>query len=307
MSSFPTLWKESATREEILDLLTNDARRAIVREIYEAYDTGASGVPFSELYERVDCPDSGTFNYHLTGLQDVFIDRVESGYVPIVGRRRALQEILAWVEMDYEADGPVATDHACPRCDEPMVATYEDEGVYLSLSCDSHGGRPLVVRAQVPPRCVRERGLEEVVDLLPQFVRRRTDLILGGSCPICYARIDPEPVLIEGKRFSRITETESGQGRIGFLFHCERCEVYTHARLAAVALRHPEGELFLRERGMDPLTDPLVYLSPTAEASHLDTGTIASRDPTRLETTLAVDGDHRTFSIDGNATVVTVA
>ena len=310
MSPFPPLWQASGAPGEILQLLTNDVRRAIVRELYEAYDTSdpEHGVPFSELYDRIDCPDSGTFTYHLDELQGIFIDRVDAGYVPIVGRRRALQEILAWLDMDYDPDGPVPTDYDCPDCGDPMSVAYE--GLYLRLSCDRHDDPGPTVRAQVPPRCVREWRLDELVDLLPGFLRRRTDRILSGICPVCYASIDSDPVLIDGETFEHVSETTpeagAGGGRIAFLFHCRRCDVHTHTRPAAVALRHPEGQSFLRARGTDPLRDPLAYVLPTAAAPHLDTGTIASREPVRLETALAADGDRRTFTIDGDGVVLAV-
>ena len=39
-------------------------------------------------------------------------------------------------------------------------------------------------------------------------------------------------------------------------------------------------------------------------APHVDTGAIVARDPVRLEATLAVDGDRRRFTIDGDASVI---
>lgn len=308
MGRLPPGWVDSATSEEVLHLLKNDTRREIVREIYRTYDRSSEdpGISFSELYSHVDCPDRGTFNYHLTELHGVFITQTDGRYAPIVGRQKALHELLAWLEMDHEQQGPVETEHVCPECGAQMSATYEQ--CRLTLSCRNHEDMVPTVWAPVPPGCIREQSLKELADLLPHFQNQWLSRVLAGLCPMCYAPIHVSPLVIRdgGQTIVPVSKVDSSDGRIAFGFDCQQCEVQSAIRVADITLQHPNGQSFLRKRDLDPRHDPLAHLLPTAVAPHVDTGTIASRDPVRLETTLTVAGDSCTFTIDGSGAVLAI-
>lgn len=302
-------WADDFAPEEILSLLQNDTRQEIIQEIYRSFDRHPTrtGISFSELFERVNSPDKGTFNYHLDKLDGEFIKQVDDEYWPVLTWQKALHESLSWLEIEHDQPEPRAMDYNCPLCGEPMKASYSRSR--LELRCEaSHEGHAPIVWTHVPPRCGVDRSLAELVDMMPIFLHHRINRLLHETCAGCYAKMEPLLGVVreDGRTVIPIEEAESSDGRIGFLFGCSQCNYGTILRLADIALRHPNGQSFLQERGMNPLEDPLAFVLPTAKAPHVDTGSIVSTDPITLETSLTIDGGQRTFTIDENGSVLSI-
>lgn len=64
--------------DEAFAVLGDESRIDILKSLGEANDQ----LSFSELYERVDTPDSGQFSYHLDKLLGHFVRKTDDGYAP---------------------------------------------------------------------------------------------------------------------------------------------------------------------------------------------------------------------------------
>jgi DNA-binding transcriptional ArsR family regulator len=62
---------------DVFALLSDETRVGIVRELAAA----DRPVRFGRLRERLDCRDSGRFNYHLRRLRGALVEKRDDGYV----------------------------------------------------------------------------------------------------------------------------------------------------------------------------------------------------------------------------------
>lgn len=68
---------ESLSPDEAFWLLGEETRLGILWAVWEAED---DAVPFSVIRDRVGNPDSGSFNYNLDNLREVFLVQSDDGY-----------------------------------------------------------------------------------------------------------------------------------------------------------------------------------------------------------------------------------
>ena len=66
---------------ELFDLLSDETRIAILRELSSAERSGEAPVSFTDLAQRTQSGDTGRFNYHLRRLRARLIDKQAGGYV----------------------------------------------------------------------------------------------------------------------------------------------------------------------------------------------------------------------------------
>jgi hypothetical protein len=109
---------ESRDSTDALEVLGNETRMAILRELAEA--DGA--LAYTELKDRVGVRDSGKFNYHLTRLCEYFVRETGDGYeLGHAGSRviAATESATGPVAGPAESDGsdvcPVCGDEDCER------------------------------------------------------------------------------------------------------------------------------------------------------------------------------------------------
>lgn len=133
-----------ATVDELLSLLGNETRMAIMQAMWQAFSFGAyvtesrDGIPFVELQEAVGVEDSGNFNYHLGQLTGVFLRDREDGYVLTPLGYNLMQAIDQYGEFGYDVREPQVLDSPCPYCDGDLVGEYR-RGI-VSVTCRDCGG-----------------------------------------------------------------------------------------------------------------------------------------------------------------------
>ena len=109
---------ESGDSTDALEVLGNETRMAILRELADADDTLA----YTELKDRVGLRDSGKFNYHLTRLCEFFVRETEDGYAlghagsrVIAASASAAGRAVESAEADESAACPVCGDENCEK------------------------------------------------------------------------------------------------------------------------------------------------------------------------------------------------
>ena len=84
---------------EVFGLLGNETRLNILLAIWEKQVPLAEDntVPFSRLFERVDCDDRGTFSYHLEQLEGQFVTQhtERGGYELSIPGLKLVRTIIA--------------------------------------------------------------------------------------------------------------------------------------------------------------------------------------------------------------------
>jgi hypothetical protein len=168
--------------------LTDETRVRILLALADQYDEAwSTGWPtFSELREEVGVEDASRFSYHLSELQDDFVQKVEGRYRP----RIAALEIVAAIQAgsyttqsdaDQNSDSHQRTDQQCPHCDQHLVAAYRDHHLYIG--CPDHGA---AVAYPTPPQAMKNRSLDAVIDSTLRKHACDVRLLRDGVCPHCW-------------------------------------------------------------------------------------------------------------------------
>jgi hypothetical protein len=168
--------------------LTDETRVRILLALADQYDEAwSTGWPtFSELREEVGVEDASRFSYHLSELQDDFVQKVEGRYRP----RIAALEIVAAIQAgsyttqsdaDQNDNTHQRTDQQCPYCDQHLVAAYRDHHLYIG--CPDHGA---AVAYPTPPQAMKNRSLDAVIDSTLRKHACDVRLLRDGVCPHCW-------------------------------------------------------------------------------------------------------------------------
>ena len=103
---------EGAVRTDALEVLGNDVRVRILRELAETNDP----LTFTELRKAADVQDSGRFNYHLTKLCEYFVRETPDGYE--LGHAGSRIVAMSQAANHAESTEPVEPVEECPVCGE---------------------------------------------------------------------------------------------------------------------------------------------------------------------------------------------
>lgn len=260
-----------------------DALRALAERQRERPADPA--LSFSELRKRVGERDSGNFNYHLSKLRGRYVRKTDAGYRLTGVGTKVVGAVSAGVfEVDYER-GPTPLDHDCFVCGQQFSLRYAD-GV-LRVDCpDGHR-----VQDPVPPAAVEGRSTAECVELLSRVAGRDTELVLSGTCPLCYGdldrSLDPDPP-------GQLPPTVGG--------HCDQCGAPAGAPVAAGAAFHPAVIAFYHDHGVDVRAVPHWSLS-VYDAGNVDR---ISGDPPRFRVAVVEGDGELAVVVDETASVVGV-
>ncbi|MFB6146133.1 MAG: hypothetical protein ABEJ08_00415 [Halobacteriaceae archaeon] len=148
----------------------------------------------------------------------------------------------------------------------------------------------------------------DVVAAVLTDTRARERTLFGGFCPDCSGQVTATLTVPDGPTLAEaVSETETpvplgeatGDDRFPHVeFTCSRCRRSRTRFVGTAALRHPVGEAFLVEGGVDLDAEayPWRYID--------DPAVVESTDPLRVRAGLAVDGDHLSVVVDADAQVI---
>lgn len=278
--------EDARTYAEAFELVQNALRVGIVRELARAQAAAprAPHLRFSELRERLDRPDSGTFNYHLDRLRGRFVAKTGEGYVLTAAGHRLAAAIAAGV---YGADVERRErdlDESCPLCAASLSVAYDDGT--LSVTCPNDHG----IVNLFPAGAVVDRSLEAARALFDRVTRQQVDLAVDGACPLCYAATTTAVVDRE--------DVPDRAGRWGVEALCERCGAIVSVPVPLALGGHPVVEALLTATGVDPRRRHV--WGGTADVDW----TVESREPGPVLDVSVTHADvTAAFTVDGDATV----
>lgn len=271
--------------------LTDETRLRILFALAEQYDEAWSSEwpSFSELREHVGVEDTSRFSYHLDGLQDEFVRKVDGTYQP----RVAALEIVSTIQAGTYDDGEVAvaereTDHECPHCDRALVTTYRDHHLYVG--CPDHGA---AIAYPTPPRALEDRTIDDVIDL--SFRKHAGDvrLLRDGVCPHCWGTAGlsfPRESVPESYLITDVTYATA---------RCDGCWLSYPLPVAHTVLGHPAVETLYAEHGLGP-TD--AQIGPQA-LSRVSDVTLPETESPEARITIALSDQSLVVELDDTCTV----
>ncbi|PSQ51174.1 ArsR family transcriptional regulator [Halobacteriales archaeon SW_12_67_38] len=266
-------------------LVGNETRLGILEALWRADD---EPVRFSALNDAVGMRDSAQFNYHLGKLTDQYVRKTDEGYELRNAGAKIVRAVLAGSFNEHPELDSFVIDDGCTRCDEPLVASYEDE--MLALDCPNCG------RAHgeysFPPGGLHDRTNEEVLDAFDQRVRHLHCLAKDGVCPECSGRMRTE--------LSKEGECCLGVGlRADHV--CEQCDHSLCSAIGLSLLDRSPVVAFYRDHGIDLGTTPYWQLDWCVSDDHT---TVRSTDPWELEIDVALGDERLRATLDEDLALV---
>ena len=266
-------------------LVGNETRLGILEALWRADD---EPVRFSALNDAVGMRDSAQFNYHLGKLTDQYVRKTEDGYELRNAGAKIVRAVLAGSFNEHPELDSFVIDDGCTRCDEPLVASYEDE--MLALDCPNCG------RAHgeysFPPGGLHDRTNEEVLNAFDQRVRHLHCLAKDGVCPECSGRMRTE--------LSKEGECCLGVGlRADHV--CEQCDHSLCSAIGLSLLDRSPVVAFYRDHGIDLGTTPYWQLDWCVSDDHT---TVRSTDPWELEIDVALGDERLRATLDEDLALV---
>jgi hypothetical protein len=266
-------------------LVGNETRLGILEALWRADE---EPVRFSALNDAVGMRDSAQFNYHLGKLTNQYVRKTDEGYELRNAGAKIVRAVLAGSFNEHPELDSFAIDDGCTRCDEPLVASYEDE--MLALDCPdcgrAHG------EYSFPPGGLHDRTNEEVLDAFDQRVRHLHCLAKDGVCPECSGRM-------------QTTISKEGECCLGVGLRADHvCEQCDHSLCSAIGLslldRSPVVA-FYRDHGIDLGATPYWQLDWCVSDDHT---TVRSTDPWELEIDIALGDERLRATLDEDLALV---
>lgn len=277
--------QECVAPADAFALIGNETRLGILEALWDADD---ESVRFSRLNEAVGMADSAQFNYHLGKLTGQYVRKTETGYELRTAGAKVVRAILAGSFNEHPHRKPFELDDGCTRCDEALVARYEDG--MLALDCPNCG------RAHgeysFPPGGFHDRTNEDVLAAFDQRVRHLHCLAKDGVCPECNGRM-------------HTTISREGECCLGVGLRADHiCEQCHHELCSAIGLSLLDRSpivAFYGDHGIDLGTTPYWHLDWCVSDDHT---TMNSVDPWELEVAIELDDERLSATLDGDLSLV---
>lgn len=303
---------------EAFALLGNETRLNILLAIWEEQIPLAEDntVPFSRLFDRVDCDDRGTFSYHLEQLQGRFVTQhtERGGYELSIPGLKLVRTIVAGTGVKEVTLAPTEIDQPCPLCSAPTEITYGD-GVVFLVCTDCDGMAPgkadidgVLLGNYFEPAGLGGKSPEELHAASMVATVRRARTLFNGLCPTCSGPVEgllkccPEHDSAEGcEHCGRLIGAWAH-------FECQVCKHYAVPDPKWLALFCPAVISFYDDHGVSTRVQADDFESAKRVYSlvydhELD---LISREPPRIAVTASFDGDEIRLTFDESVTVVNV-
>lgn len=290
--------------DEAFSVLGNESRINILQVLGEADDR----LSFSELYDRVDVPDSGQFSYHLNKLRSHFVHETAAGYEPTQAGLRVIEAVLSGAITEPSTVEPERIDAGCPYCGAAIEVRYDGERVVQRCTECAGGfrGRRLpdgtLERGYLPPAGLAGRDPEELVVARNAWSVIEQVAMANDVCPRCSGHVDLSIRVCDDHAGDGICERCNRRNAVLVVARCRNCPHERTGYILAILLGEPAFRAFLERRGID-----LFSLPP--ETGGLLVGydeELLNLDPFEGRFTFTVDGDRIRLTVDGEPSVVDV-
>lgn len=304
---------------EAFKLLSSEARLAILLALWEANDPGLSlddtaepAVTFSELRERVGMRDSGQFNYHLHKLAGTFVTQADEGYSLTESAEQILHAVFAGTLTEHDSFDGEPIDAGCRLCGGSTVIDYDDgllvkrcvdcEGNYRSPDHPREGVLGIDYR---PPAGLVDRTPQEFYTHGRTWTRHRMHSMLEKVCPDCSGAVTTTVHVCEDHDDSEGICEHCGTSWRATAIHV--CDVFKFAWImpAFVSIITEQSvKTFYYERGLD--IDATYDSGDSNDFFNTIEDITVTKNPLEIVTTVELDGDQLTVTLDDEANVVDV-
>ncbi|MFW6152865.1 MAG: ArsR/SmtB family transcription factor [Halobacteriota archaeon] len=295
------------TSEEAFKMLGNESRLSILQALGDA----DGPLPFAELYEPLDLPDSANLAYHLDILRDHFVTRTDDGYELTEAGRQVVIAVAIGMGTPAPSRPHEPVSISCAFCGAQVEVFYRDEHVHLFCTgCDGLVvGTPrandeessgFIGRMRLPPAGVHGRTAAELLDAATTW--SHLDLLSRADdvCPRCSAAMEHELDLCGNHDLSGgLCERCGRRYAIGLRSLCTNCIHSMRTYFGLYLMDEPDLVAFVARHGINPVTDGIEWGWEFDEE-------LLSTDPFRARFTLELDGDRIAFRVDDGFEVVAV-
>lgn len=281
------------TLEETFNLVANDIRLDILWALWDIYTDKAvpepDPVPFSSLKERVGVGDPGQFHYHLDKLVPQFVTHHPEGYSLTYAGARIVTAGISGVYTDTDVTLDEQPAGECVDCGGSLGVQYEHGHAFVD--CNDCDARRIF---SAPPILVAAHDVEAEPDLLGTFTTVQLQQTIRGFCFLCNGPV-------EGRVADSSLESGSdARGSVRVTYECTECGAPFYTDATTAVLDHPAVVSHLHDAGIDYREIPSWGIRRTLASEER----IRSRDPVRVEVTVAVTDDPLTLVLDETLTVL---
>jgi hypothetical protein len=302
---------------EAFALLADETRLAILLALWEEYDPHATDnvVSFSEIFDRVDYEDPGSFSYHLQQLSGQFIRQYADGegYELRVPALRLIHAVIAGAGLEDETLEPTEIDQPCPFCDAPTAIRYE-EGLVVHVCTECEGVttgediRGYLSAVPFDPAGLPGRSPEEIRAASRVAAWRQTQLMFEGLCPACSGSVESWLEICSDHDPNGICERCGTKFPVLARFQCRTCKNHNISSPKALALFHPAVIAFYENHGISTrlrADDPesVRRLFGLMDAHDVD---VVAENPPQADVTVISSGDEMRLVFDDTASVTEV-
>ena len=302
---------------EAFALLGDETRLAILLALWEQYDPHATDntVLFSELFERVEYDDPGSFSYHLQKLSGQFIrqhaDR--GGYELRVPGLRFIQAVIAGAGVGDASIELTEIDQACPFCDAPTAIQYQD-GLVVHRCTECEGvtseepGYGFLSAVPFDPAGLTDRTPGEIQATSRVAAWRQTQFMFDGLCPACSSPVHSWLECCTDHNSSGICDRCGARFAVLARFKCRTCKNHNVSSPQALVLFHPAVISFYDDHRVETRfrADDVESVRRVFELMDSHDVELVAEDPPRAEVVVTHDSDEVTLTFDESASVVDV-
>jgi DNA-binding transcriptional ArsR family regulator/ribosomal protein L40E len=302
---------------EAFKLLGNETRLAILLALWEAYDPHATDniVSFSEIFDRVNYDDPGSFSYHLQQLAGQFIRQYADGegYELRVPALRFIHAVIAGAGVQNETLEPTEIDQPCPFCDAPTAISYE-EGLVIHVCTECEG---VTTEENVPgylsavpfdPAGLSGRTPEEIRAASRVAAWGQTKFMFDGLCPACSGPVERWLECCTDHDQNGICERCGTKFSVLARFQCRTCKNHNVSSPKALVLFHPAVTAFYEEHNISTRAhaediESVRRVFDLMDAHEVD---VVTENPPRAEVTVTSSGEEIRLVFDDTASVAEV-
>ncbi|PSP31418.1 hypothetical protein BRC64_10080 [Halobacteriales archaeon QH_10_67_22] len=304
---------------ETFELLADETRLAILLALWDEYEPFVrnSGVPFSELRERVGNPDSGKFNYHLGKLTGEVVRATDDGYKLRPGGEKIVRAVIGEAGRGTSGLPPTQLGMDCPRCDAPTAVTYRDGRLFERCTeCEGYFAETDDLPAgtlytwQLEPVGLVDRTPEQMYAAAAMGMLQQTMGMIEGVCPSCSGLVESEVEICEEHEVGPddVCPSCGLENEISTLFQCSVCKLSVIGPPSGFVTHHPAVVAFYYERGVETQYSlDFEGVRQVLEVEEAHEQSLVSTEPVRIRVTVAYEGDERSLLLDDELRVLDVS
>lgn len=303
---------------EAFALLGNEIRIAILLALWDMYDPHATenSVLFSELFDKVEYEDPGSFSYHLQQLSGQFIrqhpDR--EGYELRVPGLRFIQAIIAGAGVQDTSFDPTEIRQSCPFCGASTAIQYRD-GLITHVCTECAGvtaeeaNQGFLSAVPFDPAGLTDRTPDEIRAASRVAAWRQTQFMFDGLCPACSGPVDRWLDCCEDHDSDGICDACGTRFAVLARFECRTCKNHNVSSPKALVMFHPAVIGFYANRGVSTRfrADDIESVRRVFELMEGHEVGLITDDPPRADVVVSHGMDEVRLTFDESVNVVETA